>query len=65
MTQRRHKRGNVEIVFLDTNPHRDKTWAEVLPLLSPEQIDFIQSRQWTDAEKLRMAQEYAEENEAE
>ena len=63
MTQRRHKRGNVDIVFIDTNPYRDKTWEEVLPFLSPEQIEFIKSRQWTDAQKLRQAQDYAEENE--
>jgi len=64
MKERNVRRGKAVIIFLDTNPYRDATWAEVKPLLTQEQIDFIATRQWTDAEKLRQAQDFAEENTA-
>ena len=66
MRERKHRRGNAVFIFLDTNPYANATWEEVLPLLSPEQLRFINTRQgWTDAQKLRQARDFAEENEAE
>jgi len=54
--------GGTEFVFIDTNPFSNHTMEQVMPLLTQEQADFINSKNWSDEQKLRRAQEFAEEN---
>ena len=56
-----YRRGNTVFVFI-ANPFDDATMQELMPLLTPEQMDFINTKNWNADQKLRRAQAFADEN---
>lgn len=55
-------RNGLKVVFLDNNPFADYPMSRLIPLLTEEQIAFIDSRNWNYTQKLRRMREFAEEN---